>query len=141
HVAVEAFFDAVHVSEEAIVPQQLLQPGLVDGAQELDRAAVERLEQIAVDAVEQRDRFVVPAPPQVVGQLLQGLQSFRQMRQHRKRANRTSGHWLTSIPMPLVGEASRSSGKIFPECLLSITGKVSFANVLSAACPACGGVI
>ena len=54
------------------------QRGLVDGAEQLDRAVLERLEQVGVDAAEQGDGLVVPAPPQVVGELLQGLQAFGQ---------------------------------------------------------------
>ena len=50
------------------------------------------LEQVVVDAAEQGDGLVVPAPPQVVGQLLQRLQAFRQMRQDGERADGADRH-------------------------------------------------
>ena len=63
HVAIEAFLDAIHVRQESVVVQQLLQPGLVDGAEELDRAVIELLEQVGVDPREQGHGLVVPATP------------------------------------------------------------------------------
>ena len=54
--------------------QELLEPGLLQSAQELHGAVLHLLEELIVDTAEEHDRVVVPAPPHVVGQLLQGLQ-------------------------------------------------------------------
>ena len=89
---VERLLDAVHVGEEAVVAGEFLEAALFGRAEQLDRAVVERLEQVRVDAAEQGDGLVVPAPPQVVGEGLKGVQPRRGARQDRERANRTDGH-------------------------------------------------
>ena len=73
---VELGLDAVHVGEEALVGEQFLVALLRRGAQQAHGAGVERLEQLRVDAAEEGDRFLVPAPPEVVGELLEGLEAF-----------------------------------------------------------------
>src|SRR5262249_42209862 len=62
----------------------------------LDRTGIEVFEQVGVDATEERDRLVVPAPPQVVRQLLKRLQTLGQVRQHGEGTNRTSWHCRSS---------------------------------------------
>ena len=89
---VERLLDPVHVHEEAVVAQQLVESLLVDGAQELDGAALQGVELLVVDAAEQGNGFVIPAPPHVVGQLVQGLQALGQMGQYREGANSAARH-------------------------------------------------
>src|SRR5437867_11975400 len=45
-----------------------------------------------MDAPEQRHRLVIPTPPHVVGQVLQGLQAFRQMGQDGERTDGAASH-------------------------------------------------
>ena len=66
------------------------QPRLADDAEELDGAVVQRLEGVAVDAAEEGRGLVVPAPPHVVGEFLQRLQAFRQVRQDGEGTNRSA---------------------------------------------------
>ena len=86
---VERLGDAVHVGEEAVVVQRAARARSWSiGAEQLDGAVVERLEQVVVDAAEQGDGVVVPAPPQVVGESCAAAAGGRAARQDGERANR-----------------------------------------------------
>ena len=69
---------AVAVGHETVVFGHLLQPLLPDGAKNENRIMSSRLPQVAVQPPEQVDSFVIPAPPQVPGQLSQPLQFLGQ---------------------------------------------------------------
>ena len=64
------------MGQEPVVVEQIFQPGLVDSSEQLDGTVLDGSEQVVVDPAKQGDRFVVPAPPKVVSQLLKGLQTF-----------------------------------------------------------------
>src|SRR5262249_50860866 len=106
HVMVESFLNSVHVGQEAVVSLELFQTGLFDRAQELDGTIFDGLEAIVVNASEKRNRLVVPAPPQVIGQLVQSLQALGQVGEHRESADRTTSHRnLLATPIPFQAKA------------------------------------
>ena len=78
-VVLQVLDDAIHVGQEAVIAHELLIAFLADGGQQLDGAILDFLEEVFIDAPEQRDRFVIPTPPQVIGKLLQALQARRQV--------------------------------------------------------------
>src|SRR5262249_41755179 len=92
HVVVERLFNAVEVGEEAVVALQLFKTDLIDGTEHLDGTVVDRAKELVVDPAKQRYRLLVPAPPQVVSELLQGLKTVGKVRQNRKRADGTAWH-------------------------------------------------
>ena len=99
HVLVHRVGDAIEMGEEAVVLEELVEPFLADGRDELDGAVVELVEKGVVDAAEEGDGLMVPAPAHVVGDALQSLQSSRQMGQDGEGSERTGSH-----AAPLAGE-------------------------------------
>src|SRR5687767_11808435 len=77
---------------------ELFEPLLADRGEQLDRAVFELDELLGVDVVEQRDGVGIPAPPQVIGKLLQALQTLREVRQDSKSTQRPRRHDLPRIP-------------------------------------------
>src|SRR5262249_28135278 len=77
HVVVKALFNSIHVGQQAIVALKLFQACLFDSAKQLDRAVLHGLEQIVIDAPKQRNGLMIPAPPQVVGEFVETLQTWR----------------------------------------------------------------
>jgi len=72
------------VRQETVIVKELLESFLADVGQKLDGAIFDFLEKILVNAAEEGNRFMVPAPPKVIGQLLKPMQSGRQMGKDRK---------------------------------------------------------
>jgi hypothetical protein len=87
HVRLERLLHAVQVGQEPVVGRQFLEPRLRGRGEEADRAVVELLEQVGVDAAEEGDGVGVPAPPQVVGQPVEGHQVVGQAGQDGERSD------------------------------------------------------
>jgi hypothetical protein len=112
-VRLERLPHAVQVGNEPVVVGQLLEPGLGGGREQPDRAVVELLEAVRVDPAEQGDGVRVPAPPQVVGQLVQGQQPVRQPGQDGERADGAGRHAGTSG----LGHGASARGEVGPTAL------------------------
>ena len=77
-ISVQAFGDAVEVGEEGIVFGRGFEDGLVQATEHADRIAAGGLPELAIEAAEEIDGGVIPAPAEVVGDREQGLQGVRQ---------------------------------------------------------------
>jgi hypothetical protein len=77
-IGVQAFGDAVEVGEEGIVLGGGFKEGLINAAQHTDRIVSGSFPEVAIEAAEEVDGGVVPAPTEVVGDLQEGLQSVWQ---------------------------------------------------------------
>jgi len=69
---------------EGRVDGDRVQLGLTDLAQQFDRVVSHTLPQLGVDIAKDGLGFVVPTPPQVVGQLRQPVQRFGNTRKDRQ---------------------------------------------------------
>ena len=90
-IGVEVARDAVEVGQEAGVIAGGLQLSLVDATQQECGVVSGRFPEVAVQTPEQLDRRMIPAPPQVVGQVTQWLERGRQRRRNVERLDRPHG--------------------------------------------------
>ena len=91
-VGLEGFFHPIHVGQETVVVLQLFHARLVHRPEQFHRAVLHGIEQVRVDTPEQGYGIMVPTPPQVVSQALQGLKTLRQIGKHRESTDGTRSH-------------------------------------------------
>src|SRR5262249_12728054 len=98
-VDLEGNMDPVEMGEETIVLLQFLQAGLVGPGGPFDGIVIDGLEDVGVDAAEKRDCLGVPAPPEVVSELLKCLQTLRKVWQNRKCTNDPLRHRFPPVSL------------------------------------------
>src|SRR5208337_1198070 len=77
-IGFQTFGDALEMGEEGIVACGGFQKGLIDAAQDTDRIVPGGFPEVAIEAAEEVNGGVVPAPAQVVGDLQERFQCVRQ---------------------------------------------------------------
>jgi len=90
-IGVEAFGNALEMGEEGIVLGGGFEDALINAAQHTDRIVAGSFPKVAIEAAEEIDGGVVPAPTEVVGNLQEGFQSVWQGGTNFKRGDRLHG--------------------------------------------------
>src|SRR5260370_7551852 len=81
----------VHGREVSQIPFTLRgrqQCFLIDGAKHLDGVVIDLIPKLAIEASEKLDAVRMPHPPDIVGQFVERLKRFREIRKHLKSTNR-----------------------------------------------------